>query len=181
MIAHDGEMNPEGKTYKIDELAAKAGVSPRTVRYYVQRGLLPGPTFKGKDTAYSHEHLVRLRAIRRLQDDHLPLEAIRTEIARRTPDELRQLVESATPAWRTTRGPLPPEPAPRSSGDERAVSGPSRTPDKPRWPPPEGWLVWRLADGLELHLAERADEIAHAWADEIIEWMARRSAEGQDQ
>ena len=50
--------------YKLEELARAAGTSPRTVRYYVQRGLLPAPAFRGKDTAYGPEHLVRLRAIR---------------------------------------------------------------------------------------------------------------------
>ena len=34
--------------YKLDDLAAAAGVSPRTVRYYVQRGLLPAPPFRGR-------------------------------------------------------------------------------------------------------------------------------------
>jgi len=55
------------KTFKLDELAAAAGVSGRTVRYYVQRGLLPAPQFRGRDTAYDEEHLLRLQAIRRMQ------------------------------------------------------------------------------------------------------------------
>ena len=61
--------------YGIEELADRAGVSRRTVRYYVQRGLLPAPPFKGPDTVYGEEHLVRLKAIRVLQARFLPLDA----------------------------------------------------------------------------------------------------------
>src|SRR5262249_19567514 len=71
-------------TYKLDEVARAAGTSARTVRYYVQRGLLPAPVFRGKDTAYGHEHLVRLRAIRKLQDAFFPLDAIAVELERRS-------------------------------------------------------------------------------------------------
>jgi DNA-binding transcriptional MerR regulator len=67
-------------TYKLDELAEAAGVSPRTVRYYVQRGLLPAPPFRGRDTVYGAEHLERLQTIRRLQEQYLPLDAIQAEL-----------------------------------------------------------------------------------------------------
>jgi DNA-binding transcriptional MerR regulator len=80
-------------TYKLDELARAAGTSARTVRYYVQRGLLPAPAFRGKDTAYGHEHLVRLRAIRRLQEAYFPLDAIAAELARRSSDEIERLAD----------------------------------------------------------------------------------------
>ena len=72
--------------WKLAELAAEAGVSPRTVRYYVQRGLLSAPAFKGPDTVYGEEHLLRLKAIRVLQARFLPLDAIQVELARLSPD-----------------------------------------------------------------------------------------------
>ena len=81
------------RTYKIDELARAAGMSARTVRYYVQRGLLRAPAFRGKDTAYEHEHLVRLRAIRRLQEAYLPLDAIASELEGRTLGEVERIAE----------------------------------------------------------------------------------------
>jgi len=81
------------RNYKIDELARAAGMSARTVRYYVQRGLLPAPAFKGKDTAYGHEHLVRLKAIRKLQEAYFPLDAIAAELEGRTPTELERFAE----------------------------------------------------------------------------------------
>jgi Ca-activated chloride channel family protein len=87
------------RTYKIDELARAAGISARTVRYYVQRGLLPAAVFRGKDTAYGHEHLVRLRAVRRLQEAYLPLDAIAAELEGRELREIERIAEGrAKPA-----------------------------------------------------------------------------------
>jgi DNA-binding transcriptional MerR regulator len=99
-------------TYKLEELARAADISPRTVRYYVQRGLLPAPAFRGRDTAYTGEHLVRLRAIRKLQDDYLPLDAIAVELERRSAEDILQ-------ADRRPKGPVvplpPPLPTPRQA------------------------------------------------------------------
>ena len=100
------------KEWKLAELAAAAGVSPRTVRYYVQRGLLPAPPFKGPDTVYGEDHLVRLKAIRVLQARFLPLDAIQVELARLSPDELKALADSE-PSPLPPRLPPPPPDSPR--------------------------------------------------------------------
>src|SRR5688572_7444820 len=84
--------NAVDTTYKLDELAKAAGVSARTVRYYVQRGLLPAPAFRGRDTVYTGEHLVRLRGIKFLQERFLPLDAIQAELERRSPREIEELI-----------------------------------------------------------------------------------------
>lgn len=84
--------------FKLDELAERAGVSPRTVRYYVQRGLLPAPEFRGPDTAYGEEHLHRLQAIRVLQARHLPLDVIESTLAGLAPAELARLAKGTLPA-----------------------------------------------------------------------------------
>jgi DNA-binding transcriptional MerR regulator len=81
------------RSYKIDELARASGMSVRTVRYYVQRGLLPAAAFRGKDTAYAHGHLVRLRAIRRLQEAFFPLDAIAVELDGRTTHEIEAIAD----------------------------------------------------------------------------------------
>ena len=80
-------------TYKLEELAREGGTSPRTVRYYVQRGLLPAPAFKGKDTGYAREHLVRLRAIKRLQEAYFPLDAIAAELASRSLADIERIAD----------------------------------------------------------------------------------------
>ena len=72
-------MNERG-TFGIGELARRGGVSRRAVRYYVQEGLLPPPEGLGRGAFYRPEHLERLVAIRRLQEQGLRLEAIRRQL-----------------------------------------------------------------------------------------------------
>jgi DNA-binding transcriptional MerR regulator len=127
------------RTYKLDELARAAGTSPRTIRYYVQRGLLPAPQFRGKDTAYDHDHLVRLKAIRKLQEAYLPLDAVAAELERRTPEEIERLAEGKDPI------PTPRAPAPEPR---------RRTPALP--PRGRSWTRFEVAPGIELSIADDA-------------------------
>jgi len=60
----------------IGELSDATGVTRRTIRYYVQRGLIPPPLGAGRGHYYTAAHLERLRRIRYLQDDALSLDAI---------------------------------------------------------------------------------------------------------
>ena len=60
------------------DLAAESGVTERTIRYYISRGLLEGPARGGRDAFYTNEHLKRLRAIQQHQKQGLTL----TEIER---------------------------------------------------------------------------------------------------
>jgi DNA-binding transcriptional MerR regulator len=64
------------ESLELNQLADRAGVSPRTVRYYIQQGLLPAPE-KGPGAHYGTEHLDRLLLIKRFQKEHLPLAEIR--------------------------------------------------------------------------------------------------------
>ena len=73
-------MVTESESYDLSELSAAAGVTPRTVRYYVQRGLLPAPATRGPGTRYDRPYLDRLQLIRRLQREHLPLAEIRKRL-----------------------------------------------------------------------------------------------------
>jgi len=77
----------------IAELAEQAGVTPRTVRYYVAEGLLPSPGGSGQQRTYSREHLLRLRAIKRLKDAYLPLEEIRRWLKGLSPAGIQALAD----------------------------------------------------------------------------------------
>ena len=61
----------------IDELAARSGVSARTIRYYQSEGVLPRPRRDGRDARYTEEHVERLELIGELQARGLKLEAIK--------------------------------------------------------------------------------------------------------
>lgn len=63
--------------YDLAELSDITDVSVRTVRYYIQQGLLPSPETRGPGARYSQEHVERIRMIKRLQLEHLPLAEIR--------------------------------------------------------------------------------------------------------
>jgi len=63
--------------YWISELAALSGVSTRTIRYYIQEGLLPQPEIRGKYAVFTDEYMHRLRLIKYLKDAYLPLNKIR--------------------------------------------------------------------------------------------------------
>jgi len=61
----------------IDELAARAGVTVRTVRFYGTRGLLPPPVIGPRRVGhYGEEHLARLELIEELQSRGMTLAAI---------------------------------------------------------------------------------------------------------
>ncbi len=55
------------ETWSLAELAEKTGLSPRTIRYYISRGLLDGPVVAGRGAVYTAGHLDRLRKILDLQ------------------------------------------------------------------------------------------------------------------
>jgi DNA-binding transcriptional MerR regulator len=66
---------------RIDELAQRAGVPTRTIRYYTQQELLPSPKLRGRVGFYDERHVDRLRLIKELQEKRfLPLSVIRSVV-----------------------------------------------------------------------------------------------------
>ena len=63
--------------FDLNELCRVSGVTPRTVRYYIQQGLLPTPSSRGRGARYGQGHLNRLRLIGVLRGDDMPLSRIR--------------------------------------------------------------------------------------------------------
>ncbi|WP_327351980.1 MerR family transcriptional regulator [Streptomyces sp. NBC_01304] len=74
-------------TLTVDELAARAGVTVRTVRFYSTRGLLPPPVIGPRRVGrYGPEHLSRLALIEELQHHGLTLAAIERYLEQLPPD-----------------------------------------------------------------------------------------------
>ncbi|QTE02229.1 MerR family transcriptional regulator [Streptomyces cyanogenus] len=72
----------------IDELAARAGVTVRTVRFYGTRGLLPPPVIGPRRVGhYGAEHLARLQLIEEMQHQGMTLAAIERHL-RQLPADL---------------------------------------------------------------------------------------------
>ncbi len=87
----------DDERYSLTELADLAGVTPRTVRYYLAQGLLPAVGQTGPGSKYDAGHLARLRVIRRLQAEHLPLAEIRRRLETLDDGEIRELVDAGEP------------------------------------------------------------------------------------
>ncbi|WP_432040214.1 MerR family transcriptional regulator [Streptomyces cucumeris] len=95
----------EEPTLTVDELAARAGVTVRTVRFYGTRGLLPPPVIGPRRVGrYGAEHLSRLALIEELQHHGMTLAAIERYLGRlpedMSPDDLaihRAMVASWAP------------------------------------------------------------------------------------
>lgn len=81
---------PEGDwaAFTLSDLATATGVEPRTIRSYIERGLLPGALSRGRGATYSQEHLAALRLI----------QAVRRARPTITLGELRILLQQLTPA-----------------------------------------------------------------------------------
>lgn len=84
------------RTFTLDEISALAELPRRTVRYYIQTGLVDRPQGIGKGAFYTEQHVEQLLLVRKWQLAGLSLERIG--------EVLKQQVS----------GPLPP--APRRKG-----------------------------------------------------------------
>lgn len=68
------------ETFDINELAHQTDTPVRTIRFWVAEGILPPPSGRGPAAVYGPGHRDRITLIRRLQDGHLPLAAIRAQL-----------------------------------------------------------------------------------------------------
>ena len=120
--------------YGVEELAERLNrevsdprddVTRRTIRYFVQEGLLQEPYGLGRGKHYGPEHLQRLREIRDLQRQGLTLSQVRERLARAS--------RPAATARGAERVPAPPASSPWTRlevlpGVELHVSGRYRLP-----------------------------------------------------
>jgi len=87
-----GVMKNEMKEFTLNEICALVEMNKRTVRYYIQKGLVEGV---GKGAYYTHAHLEQLLAIRKWKAAGLTLERI------------QEILGSEKDAYQSDR-PLPP-------------------------------------------------------------------------
>lgn len=153
------------ESFDLPELSNRTKISPRTIRYYIQQGLIPAPEARGPGAHYGPQHVDRLRLIKRLQQEHLPLSEIRRRIEKLSPEEVKRIL--------ATR----PEPAPDSARDyvqrvlseglgsvkaaeplamyARSAPSVGLPRDRPRKPPAAArsqWERFALATDVELHV-----------------------------
>ena len=127
----DGQLN-------LDELADRAGLSRRAIRFYVQRGLLPPPLGLGRGRHYDQRHLEVLKRIAELQAAGHSLDGISKILAGADPAEVEK--------------PGAPAGARLAPGGRRASLSAAL------------WTRLKLAPGVELHF----DASAHPTAEQLI-------------
>ncbi len=157
--------------YAIGDLARLAGVSRRTIRYYLEEGLLDPPLGRGRGRNYDERHLRRILQIRTLQEQGLSLSDARRALRGAPAHEFELEVQDAltpassprtSPAGRSRRTSDPHQEelfvlAARASGDAGQRSA---------------WTRLEIAPGLELHVSGehrmpppgRLRELAHSCA-----------------
>ena len=107
-------------SFSLQELAAEVGQKPRTIRFYIARGILDGPEQAGRNASYSTRHLKRLREIIELKRKGLTLNEIALELnpgettdyslpnaatmgSIMLSDDVQVLVRGDVPPWRMNR------------------------------------------------------------------------------
>lgn len=84
---------PEPYRYTIADLEGRTGLPARTIRYYIQEGLLPPAHGRGPSATYDLSHLLRLQAIGQLKANHLPLGDIRERLSGLSDKDIAALLE----------------------------------------------------------------------------------------
>jgi DNA-binding transcriptional MerR regulator len=97
--------------YTITDLENETGISGRTIRYYITEGLLPAAKGRGVGATYSQAHMLRLKAIAALKENHTPLAEIRQRLEGIRESDLAAMlqVETAPPENRWRRVLLHPD------------------------------------------------------------------------
>jgi DNA-binding transcriptional MerR regulator len=181
------------QTYTIEELAERVGTPVRTIRFYIAEGLLSGPGTRGKAASYSSEHLLRLRLIRRLSEQRVPLAEMRELLSRLSSEEEQALLDEedkrAMQRERAAQAPSPkeylgtllqqaqaarqpaasPPPAPAAPASIERYSRPvNALPSQPA----DVWQRWELAPGVELHVKVDVADQQRALIERLL-WAAR--------
>jgi DNA-binding transcriptional MerR regulator len=186
---------PTEQEYAIGELADLAGVTPRTIRYYVSIGLLPAPEQAGPRTRYTEGHLKRLHLIRQLQRQHLPLAEIGERIGRLDDEAVGAALDagvaprpadSALDYIRRLQGEGTPQPS------ERKEITPERfglrafslaEPSQPRSTPPldtrTRWERVPLSESVELHIRVPQGKRKHQQIERLIRLGRELLEEGE--
>ena len=170
--------------YSIGELAEKAGITRRTVRFYVQRGLIPQPLGRGRGEHYTDKHLTAVLRVKSLQEQGASLNDIRRYL-----DGDLEVPPAKPAAEKTARGTWPQD----SYGDAIITSGPPKPSawwdtralaahQQRQWPlrlqPGQVWIRQVVMPGLELHALGRENAFSERQLAALAQFVSKLRQEG---
>jgi DNA-binding transcriptional MerR regulator len=183
--------------YSIEELAELVNLPIRTIRYYISEGLVPGPGARGKAAVYGEEHLLRLRLIRLLSRQYVPLGEMRNRLIPLSIDEIRALLaeEEVHVTQLEQAAPSPPESyvatllrkaraeqqgvssqMPGLSGSKKRGEAAPASPAGRLAPDPgaELWQRWELTQGVELHVRAESESQHRSLLERLFQVAGKR-------
>ena len=169
----------KGVIYTLSDLSLRTGVSPRTIRFYIQQGLMPSPDGMGPRAAYQEESLLNLLLIRLWQSQFLPLAEIRVRLGALSNDEKQAVLAGAA------KGEAPPmmrleercAPAAEGSAGDYATQAlaagatHARTHTTQAVGPAPGRSTWErlvLSPDVELHIRRPLTRTANRQVDALV-------------
>jgi DNA-binding transcriptional MerR regulator len=149
--------------YSLKDLARLTGIPARSIRGYIQQGVLESPRHAGPATSYDRETLGLLGAIRHARREHGAVAYVTLKA------KLRALDADEIEAWAEELDPLP-----AVGDDEPTIANTPATPPVTATSPSTGpletaerWVRVPLVPGLELMMLEGSGELVSRLAREI--------------
>jgi len=96
------------RKYTLKELESQTRFGSRTIRNYIDKGLLPGAYSRGRYASYGQEHLDRLLFLRKLKNrGKLPLDEVRRLLLQLSPERIKAIAHgkenlasiASKPSW----------------------------------------------------------------------------------
>jgi len=139
------------RKYSIGEISEITGLSRRTIRYYLQRGLVPPPLGAGRGRYYTKSHLARLKKIIGLQAGGMFLDEISRHLDSDRPDDMEAFESSL--GRRESNHLLKMKLGSPPSGSFGTVRDKARQQiPRDRTGKTESWVKVSIADGVELNI-----------------------------
>ncbi|GAP15348.1 predicted transcriptional regulator [Longilinea arvoryzae] len=181
--------NQDEEGMLIGDLARRANVSVRTIRFYIAEGLLPAPQARGRFATYGEDALLRLNVIRRLKETFLPLREIRERLTGLSTADVQRLLtelEQNSPAAQSSRSSaldyidqitahreasrqVSPETTHQfSASPEHLTAAPKPQPHLSQ--PAEHWRHYRLAPGVILLASDSLDDVNEKRVKELLQF-----------
>ena len=176
------------KRYLIQELSELTGYSRRTIRYYIQEGLLEPPAGRGRGGFYYDSHLNTLSKIRQLQNQGLQLASIAQILKTSEMETLEKsggredelawdcVVADETDLDKEIRHALDPSFAEETEAAEqtedprfkRSTREPASRLEGARDTSRQVWIRYPIADGVALHIRRDIDVSQRKKIDQVI-------------